>query len=80
MCCLLAPCLPPYRHLPTAVWLFKSAVTGLNLFGYGIAFLAVCWYNYRKLQAMKEAASLAPVKSDAQLTEQTPLKRVDEEK
>jgi len=28
----------------------RSAVTQLNLFGYGIAFLAVCWYNFQKLQ------------------------------
>lgn len=26
-----------------SVWMFKSAVSGLNLFGYFIAFLAVCW-------------------------------------
>ncbi|PSC67133.1 magnesium-translocating P-type ATPase, partial [Micractinium conductrix] len=40
-----------------SVWMFKSAVSGLNLFGYFIAFLAVCWYNYRKLQAMQAAAA-----------------------
>lgn len=28
-------------------------VTSINLFGYGIAFIAVCYYNYAKLQAMK---------------------------
>jgi hypothetical protein len=39
-----------------SVWLFHSAVSGLNLFGYFIAFLAVCWYNYQKLQAAKAAA------------------------
>lgn len=27
-----------------SVWMFKAAVTGLNLFGYFIAFLAVCWW------------------------------------
>jgi hypothetical protein len=36
-----------------SVWLFHSAVSRLNLFGYFIAFLAVCWYNYQKLQAAK---------------------------
>ena len=36
-----------------SVWMFASAVTGLNLFGYFIAFLAVCWYNYQKLQAVR---------------------------
>ncbi|EFN56048.1 hypothetical protein CHLNCDRAFT_145497 [Chlorella variabilis] len=59
-----------------SVWMFKAAVTGLNLFGYFIAFLAVCWYNYRKLQSMKEAASLAPVK-DQQMAETVPLKGGD---
>ena len=37
-----------------SVALFHSAVSGLNLFGYLIAFLGVCWYNYRKLQNMKK--------------------------
>ena len=36
-----------------SVWLFHSAVSRLNLFGYLIAFLAVCWYNYQKLQAVR---------------------------
>ncbi|PRW20839.1 putative sugar phosphate phosphate translocator [Chlorella sorokiniana] len=65
-----------------SVWMFKSAVSGLNLFGYFIAFLAVCWYNYRKLQAMQQSAAgnLQLVKSDAQLSERTPLKTLDEEK
>lgn len=26
-----------------SVWMFKAAVTGLNLSGYFLAFLAVCW-------------------------------------
>jgi hypothetical protein len=26
-----------------SVWMFKAAVTGLNLSGYFVAFLAVCW-------------------------------------
>ncbi len=39
-------------------------------------------YNYRKLQAMQQqaAGNLQPVKSDAQMSERTPLKSVDEEK
>ncbi|KAL4451586.1 hypothetical protein ABPG75_007248 [Micractinium tetrahymenae] len=58
-----------------SVWMFKSAVSGLNLLGYFIAFLAVCWYNYQKLQAMQaNAAPLQPVKSDQQLSESAPLK------
>lgn len=33
----------------------RAPVTGLNLGGYSIAFGAVCWYNYTKLQSMKQA-------------------------
>ena len=32
--------------------IFEGPVTALNLFGYSIAFSAVCWYNYIKLRAM----------------------------
>ncbi|CAN8284254.1 unnamed protein product [Cochlearia groenlandica] len=37
----------------------KDTVTGLNLFGYGVAFLGVGYYNHCKLQALKakDAAS-----------------------
>ena len=37
-----------------SVFLFHSAVTSINLGGYMVAFLGVCWYNYRKLQNMKK--------------------------
>ena len=60
--------------------MFKSAVTALNLGGYLLAFLAVCWYNYRKLQDMKAAAALAPVRSEQQLAESAPLKSDEEGK
>jgi hypothetical protein len=30
----------------------RSVVTQLNLVGYSVAFAAVCWYNYQKLQAV----------------------------
>lgn len=36
-----------------SVFLFHSLVTSINLVGYLIAFLAVCWYNYSKLQQAK---------------------------
>ena len=42
-----------------SVWLFHSLVSRLNLFGYFLAFLAVCWYNYQKLQHMKISAAAA---------------------
>eukprot|EP00252_Welwitschia_mirabilis_P017975 TRINITY_DN40105_c0_g1_i1.p1 TRINITY_DN40105_c0_g1~~TRINITY_DN40105_c0_g1_i1.p1 ORF type:complete len:350 (-),score=29.47 TRINITY_DN40105_c0_g1_i1:292-1341(-) len=31
----------------------KDTITPINLFGYGLAFLGVCYYNHVKLQAMK---------------------------
>ncbi|KAK9834440.1 hypothetical protein WJX74_001775 [Apatococcus lobatus] len=49
-----------------SVALFHSAVSGLNLFGYLIAFLGVCWYNYRKLQNMKRRQAGLPGKSQPQ--------------
>ena len=45
----------------------RSPVSQLQLGGYGLAFVGVCWYNYQKLQGMKAAASVAPPK------EQEPL-------
>lgn len=44
--------------------MFKSVVTQLNLFGYFIAFVAVGWYNYRKLQAMQEVEAPTPTVPD----------------
>ena len=37
-----------------SVLMYASPVTPLNLGGYFVAFLAVCMYNYRKLQSMKK--------------------------
>jgi len=39
-----------------SVLIFKAAVTGINLGGYLLAFVGVCWYNYQKLQGMKAKA------------------------
>jgi hypothetical protein len=47
-----------------SVLMYASPVTPLNLGGYFVAFLAVCWYNYRKLQAMRKQP--APVATDSQ--------------
>ncbi|KAK7849440.1 putative sugar phosphate/phosphate translocator [Quercus suber] len=33
----------------------KDTVTPINLFGYGLAFLGVAYYNHSKLQALKAA-------------------------
>eukprot|EP00891_Asterochloris_glomerata_P003318 jgi/Astpho2/3318/e_gw1.00054.52.1_t len=38
-----------------SVLLYASPVTPLNLGGYFLAFLAVCYYNFKKLQAMQKA-------------------------
>jgi hypothetical protein len=49
----------------------RSPVTQTQLFGYSLAFLGVCVYNYRKVQSMKQAAvgaSKAPDKPGAQET------------
>jgi len=37
--------------------LFAGPISGLNLFGYGIAFTAVCYYNYVKLRSMQGGES-----------------------
>ena len=55
-----------------SVLFFHSVVTQLNLFGYFLAFLAVAWYNYEKLQAAR-AAVAAPTPTSAE-EERIPLK------
>jgi hypothetical protein len=66
-------------------------VTSLNLFGYAIAFAAVLWYNYQKLQAMKapvpalskdeeSAALLNGTRGDAQANLRTNTNRTTPEK
>ena len=61
-----------------SVLMYASPVTPLNLGGYFIAFLAVCMYNYRKLQSMKKAAPVSrdPVQagSDPELRPLNPIK------
>jgi len=47
-----------------SVWVFHSAVSALNVSGYLLAFLGVCWYNYQKLQAVKEASKSTIAKPD----------------
>ncbi len=37
--------------------MFTAPVTFLNLAGYTVAFLGVCWYNYVKLSAAKAKAA-----------------------
>jgi hypothetical protein len=52
-----------------SVWVFHSDVSPVNLGGYLIAFIAVCWYNYTKLQDAKQKASLKALEDE----ERTPL-------
>jgi hypothetical protein len=50
--------------------LFAGPISGLNLFGYGIAFLAVCYYNYSKLKAMNEENALKSTDAKAAESEE----------
>ena len=34
-----------------SAWMYKAPVTSMNLGGYFLAFLAVCYYNFSKIQA-----------------------------
>jgi hypothetical protein len=40
--------------------MFTAPVTFLNLVGYTVAFLGVCWYNYTKLNQAKAKALAKP--------------------
>jgi hypothetical protein len=40
---------------PVLLLLCRSPITSLQLGGYAVAFLGVCWYNYQKIQQMKAA-------------------------
>lgn len=54
-----------------SVMMYHSPVEPLQLGGYAVAFLGVCWYNYQKLQGMKQTAAQPQHKlADA---EKTPL-------
>lgn len=54
----------------------RSPVTTINLVGYGIAFMAVAWYNQRKLADAKSKAS----SDKAQAMIQKLMPPTDEEK
>ncbi|MEW5298216.1 MAG: hypothetical protein WDW38_001058 [Sanguina aurantia] len=54
-----------------SVVLYASVVTSTQLFGYGLAFLGVCYYNYKKVLAMNAAstgAEKAPEKAEKLLS------------
>jgi hypothetical protein len=39
--------------------LFDAPITKLQLFGYGISFVAVCYYNYSKYKDREKAMSMS---------------------
>ncbi len=41
-------------------------MTALNLEGYGLAFLAVLYYNYSKLKSMQQTAAAPPKAAEGQ--------------
>lgn len=60
--------------------MFTAPVTVLNLAGYTVAFLGVCWYNYTKLNAAKaKAAAKAASTTVAKQDEEAPAASVDKE-
>lgn len=52
--------------------MFTAPVTFLNLAGYTVAFLGVCWYNAVKMQSMKAKAAKAAQGGDAKDVEAPP--------
>jgi hypothetical protein len=44
-----------------------AQVTKINLGGYSLAFVGVCWYNYKKLQGMKARTTAAAAQQKADL-------------
>lgn len=49
--------------------MFHAPISGIQLGGYGVAFLGVCWYNYLKSQPAPKKAT----ESDASLQSKEPL-------
>lgn len=59
-----------------SVWIFHASVSVLNISGYLLAFSAVCWYNYQKIQRAKQAVTDV----DATTEETTPMVPIQTEK
>jgi mannose/fructose/N-acetylgalactosamine-specific phosphotransferase system component IIC len=52
---------------------FKAPVTTLNIVGYAIAFLAVCYFNYIKFKSMnQETSKKEDVKTDVEMVSDSP--------
>ncbi|XP_020209932.1 probable sugar phosphate/phosphate translocator At4g32390 [Cajanus cajan] len=60
----------------------KDTVTPINLFGYGLAFLGVAYYNHSKLQALKakdaQKKTTQPDDEEATLLQDRDVKRSDQ--
>jgi hypothetical protein len=69
-CCgtYLAPSTLLHSHTCPIPHPRRSPVTSLQLGGYAVAFLGVCWYNYQKIQAAK-----GPARPDSRAGESKPL-------
>lgn len=60
----IAGVLKDWLLIMLSVMMFKSPVAQIQLAGYFLAFLGVCWYNYQKIQAAK--ATLPSTQSSGQ--------------
>ncbi|GLC45866.1 hypothetical protein PLESTB_001447500 [Pleodorina starrii] len=60
----IAGVLKDWLLIMLSVVLYQSPVAGLQLFGYGIAFLGVCWYNYQKLKGAQQTLKSSPPPMD----------------
>jgi hypothetical protein len=60
--------------------MFTAPVTFLNLAGYTVAFLGVCWYNYTKLNQAKAKATAKPAAGAGKADEEAPQSPVDTSK
>jgi hypothetical protein len=57
--------------------MFTAPVTFLNLAGYTVAFLGVCWYNYTKLSAAKAKVTKPAGGATGKADEEAPGSPVD---
>jgi hypothetical protein len=59
--------------VPRVAWPRRNPVTLVQLFGYGISFIGVMYYNYMKIMAMKQTAAKVPEKALENGGESSPL-------
>ncbi len=63
----VAGVLKDWMLIGLSVLLFASPITSMQLVGYGLALVGVCWYNYSKIQAAQAAQE--PKLKDAEALE-----------